>query len=233
MSDGDQGVFQPVASWPQELQPRERLLQHGPAALNDAELLAIILRTGTRGRTVLDLARQALTRAGGIEKLYQLHHSEWAELPGIGPGKAATILAALELGRRTMSRTRPGDPLSTPAAAAEYLRPRFHNETRETLWIIGLDAKNVPVVESIVGQGTADRAPAHPREVFAPLLRAGALKGVLSHNHPSGDPEPSSADISLTRKMIEAGNILGIPIVDHIIIANDQHISLREMGHCD
>lgn len=223
-------VFQPVNTWPDELRPRERLLRDGPGALSDAELLAVLLRTGTHRRTVLDVARDAIMRAGGLRQLAQWHPQEWTRAPGIGMTKAATVMAALEFGRRTWTQRAKSTALASPADVYDYIAPRFLGETRETLWIVGFDAKNVPVVEAIVGQGTADRAPAHAREVFAPLLRAGALKGVLCHNHPSGDPEPSPQDIQLTRKLKEAGRALDLPIVDHLVIGDGRYVSLHERG---
>ncbi|RMF19425.1 MAG: JAB domain-containing protein [Candidatus Dadabacteria bacterium] len=226
----ESNAFQPVRAWPDAERPRERLLASGPAALSDAELLAILLRTGTRGRTVLDIARSLIAEAGGLRALAALHPEEWSTQPGVGPGKAATVIAAFELGRRTWATRPPEAALSTPEAVWRHVAPRFLGEQRETLWILGLDAKNRPVADALVGAGTADRAPAHPREVFAPLLRSGALKGILCHNHPSGNPEPSQADLRLTRRMADAGELLGIPIVDHVIVGEGRYVSLHERG---
>jgi DNA repair protein RadC len=226
----NQEVFQPVSNWPSELRPRERLLQDGAQSVSDAELLAILLRTGSARRTVLDVARDLLAKAGGLRALAQWHAHEWQQAHGVGPTKAATVLAALELGRRTWNAQQRLEPLDTIEKMYRHVAPRFLGERRETLWIVGLDAKNVAIVEAIVGQGTADRAPAHAREVFAPLLKAGALKGVLCHNHPSGDPEPSPSDHKLTRSLAEAGRLLDLPLIDHIIVGDGRFVSFCERG---
>jgi len=226
----DKAVFQPVRAWPAQLKPRERLLSQGPAALSDAELLAILLRTGRRGVTVVELAQRLLVGAGGLKRAAELGPAAWLQETGIGPSKAATVLAALELGRRTWSGLEARAALTTPAAVAEYTTPRFLGERRESLWVLGLDAKNRVVADALVGAGTADRAPGHAREVFAPLIRSGALKGVLVHNHPSGDPEPSAADVRLTKRLIEAAQLLDLPLVDHVIVGDGAWVSLRERG---
>lgn len=224
-------VFTPVSRWPSELRPRERLLQDGTLAVSDAELLAILLRTGSKGRTVLDVARDLLAKAGGLRALAQWHAREWQQAHSIGPTKAATVMAALELGRRTWNAQQRQEPLDTVEKMYNHVAPRFLGATRESVWVVGLDAKNVAIVEAIVGQGTADRAPVHAREFFAPLLRAGALKGILCHNHPSGDPEPSSADHKLTRNLAEAGRLLDLPLVDHIIVGDGCYVSFRQRGY--
>lgn len=226
----DDAVFQPVRAWPAQLKPRERLLSEGPAALSDAELLAILLRTGRRGVTVVELAQRVLVAAGGLKRAAQQGPAAWLKQAGIGPSKAATVLAALELGRRTWSQVEARASLNTPAAVADYVMPRFLGERRESLWVLGLDAKNRIVADALVGAGTADWAPGHAREVFAPLLQSGALKGVLVHNHPSGDPQPSAADIRFTQRLIEAARTLDLPLVDHVIVAGGNYVSLRERG---
>lgn len=221
---------EPLSAWPSGLRPRERLLEQGAQSLSDAELLAILLRTGTRGRTVLDLARGLIALHGGLVPLARLHPNEWAATSGIGPGKTAGIQAAFELGRRAFAE-RPVQPvLATPDAVYRHVAPRYLTELRETLWILGLDARNALVVDALVGAGTADRAPAHAREIFGPLLRGGAVKAILVHNHPSGDPEPSRQDLQLTRTVAQAGQLLGIPLVDHVIVGRGDYVSLSDRG---
>lgn len=225
-------AFQPMAAWPEEMRPRERLLREGAPALNDAELLAVLLRTGRHRQTAVELAYQVLNQTHGLAGAAELHPREWREVRGIGPSKAATIAAALELGRRTWTRRNWREPLGTPAAAYRHVAPHFLGEKREAIWIVGLDPKNLPVVESKASAGTADRAPVHPREVFGPLIRAGAVKGILAHNHPSGDPEPSKADVKLTRGLIRAGELLQIPLVDHLVVAGERYVSMRDRRLC-
>jgi len=223
-------VFSPVAAWPEGLRPRERLLADGPAALSDAELLAILLRTGRRGQTVVDVARSVLSTHGGLDGCATLHWREWVRNGGVGRAKAATVVAALELGRRTWATGRRKHALGLPQDVYDYAAPRFFGATYESMWVLGLDAKNQVLVDAIVSRGTADRTPAHPREVFAPLLRSGAIKGLLLHNHPSGDPEPSRQDLALTQRMVRAGELLGISLVDHVIIGDGCFVSLQARG---
>jgi DNA repair protein RadC len=215
---------------PPPLRPRERLLKAGPRALSDAELLAILLRTGTNRENVLELSQRLLKRFGGLKELSYLHLKEWLEIPGIGVTKAVTVMAALELGQRLSQREVEDTPLDTPEAVYRYVLPYFTHEPRECFYVLGLDVKNQPVVLSLVGAGTLTRAPAHPREIFRPLIRAQAARGILCHNHPSGDPEPSAQDIELTQRLIQCGTLLDMPIVDHLIVTTQGFVSLSERG---
>lgn len=221
----------PLRELPASLRPRERLLRDGPRALSDAELLAILLRTGTARENVLELAEALLKEFGGVSELHRLHLNEWLKIPGIGTTKAITVMAAFELGLRAVRSEVKERALSTPRDVYHYMLPLFLKENRECLYILGLDVKNKPVVVSLVGAGTLDRAPAHPREVFAPLIRSQAARGILCHNHLSGDPEPSSQDLELTRRMVQCGELLNIPIVDHIILTPQRFVSLNERGY--
>lgn len=223
-------AFEPVRAWPSELRPRERLWRDGAAALSDGELIAILLRTGAARRTAVDLARLLLARHGDLGGLARVEPAGLAGEHGIGPGKAATLAAAFELGRRSYAARDRAAVLATPDAVYRHVVARFLGSARESLWVIGLDARNAPVVDALVGAGTADRAPAHAREIFGPLLRAGAVKGLLTHNHPTGDPEPSAADMQLTRRMRDAGELIGIPLVDHLIVGDGCYVSLHERG---
>jgi len=220
----------PLRELPRSSRPRERLLKAGPRALSDAELLAILLRTGTPRENVLELAHRLLKRFGGLKELSHLHLKEWLEVPGVGVTKAVTVMAALELGQRLSQREVEETPLDTPEAVYRYVLPYFAHEPRECFYVLGLDVKNQPVVFSLVGAGTINRAPAHPREVFRPLIRAHAAKGILCHNHPSGDPEPSIQDIELTRRLAQCATLLDIPIVDHIILGARGFVSLSQRG---
>lgn len=223
-------VFEPVRAWPTELRPRERLLQAGAGVLSDGDLLAVLLRTGATRCTAVDLARRLLTAHGDLAGLARVEPAGLAATHGVGPGKAAALAAAFELGRRCYAARTPSQPLTTPDAVYRHVVARFLGSGRESLWILGLDTRNLPIVDALVGAGTVDRAPAHAREIFGPLLRAGAAKGILAHNHPSGDPEPSAADMQLTRRMRDAGELIGIPLVDHLIVGDGCFVSLHARG---
>ena len=223
-------VFEPLRTWPSELRPRERLLRDGPAVLSDSELIAILLRTGAARCTAVDLARRLITAHAELGGLARVEPAGLAAVHGVGPGKAATLAAAFELGRRCYVVRSPAQPLATPDAVYRHVAARFLGSNRESLWILGLDTRNTPIVDALVGAGTVDRAPAHAREIFGPLLRAGACKGILVHNHPSGDPEPSAADLQLTRRMREAGELIGIPLVDHVVVGDGCFVSLHARG---
>lgn len=221
----------PLRDLPPSLRPRERLASLGPKLLSDAELLATLLRTGTAAENAVELAQRILIRFGGLSELVHLHLKEWLEVQGVGRTKAITVMAAFELGQRALRGKVHDQPLSDPEAVFRYVLPCFVHENRECLYVLGLDAKNHPAVLSLVGAGTVDRAPGHPREVFQPLIRSQATRAILCHNHLSGDPEPSPHDLELTRRLVQCGELLGIPIIDHIIVASSRYISLRERGY--
>lgn len=221
--------------------PRERLLAHGAATLSDAELVAVLLRTGTRERGVLELARALLAQLGGLAGLARSDSTETATLFGIGPAKAATLAAALELGAR-LAASSGSEVRERPAAGRaardrprairngedvyRLLRPRLVHRRQEVFVALLLDARHRPLRVQLVSQGTLTEAPVHPREAFAPALRQGAAAVIFAHNHPSGDPSPSAGDIALTRRLLAAGTLLGIPVLDHVIVAREGYTSL-------
>ena len=212
--------------------PRERLIARGAGALSDAELLAILLRTGRAGENVLELARGIVARfrETGLSEILAMPPAEFARIPGIGAAKAATVLAALELGRRARQTAKSRPRIREGADVAELLHPRFSAEKREHFLVLPLSAKNEVLMVADVSVGTLTNTLVHPREVFEPPIRCGAAHIILAHNHPSGDPAPSAEDHRLTRTLKEAGTLLGIPVTDHVIIGREGFFSFAEEG---
>jgi DNA repair protein RadC len=219
-----------VAERPPADRPRERLAALGPAALSDAELLALVLRTGTVREGVLELAARLLTRAGGIGALSRLGASELAGHPGVGPATAAEIVAALELGRRAARDLGAARlQILNPADAAALLAPRLAHLEREESIVLLLDRRHRVLREAVVGVGGVAHAPMEPREVLAAALREpGAAAILVAHNHPSGDPAPSADDRAVTRRLAKAAELVGLELVDHVIVAARGWRSLRE-----
>jgi len=218
-----------VAERPPADRPRERLRAVGPGALSDAELLALLLGTGTAREGVLDLAARVLASVGGLGPLARLAASELASLPGLGPAKASEIVAALELGRRACADPGAERPqILSPADAAALLGPRMAHLEHERSVVLLLDRRHRVLREAVVGVGGIAHAPMEPREVFAPALREPGVAAVLvAHNHPSGDPAPSPEDHAVTRRLASAAEMLGLEFVDHVIVAARGWSSLR------
>ena len=219
----------PIREWPEAIRPRERLVRDGPAALSDAQLLGLIIGSGTTRRSALALADLVLHAVGGAGGLAR---SDRARLAGAGLGSAtaARVIAAIELGRRALVAERDGEILDSPAAAARALAPHLAHRDREALVVALLTRKQrliavVPIYEGNVG-GVSVRI----GELFTEALRRNAAGIVLGHNHPSGDPEPSADDLRTTRDAVAAGRLLGVSVVDHVIIGAGRHVSLRERG---
>jgi DNA repair protein RadC len=221
-----------VAERPPTDRPRERLAALGPAALSDAELLALVIRTGSAGAGVLDVAARVLATTGGVAALARLTAAELAALPGLGPATAAEVVAALELGRRAArGRGEERPQIRRPADAAALLGPRLAHLEREESVVLLLDRRHRVLREAVVGVGGIAHAPMEPREVFAAALRVPGVAAVLvAHNHPSGDPEPSPDDRAITRRLAHGAEMLGIEFVDHVIVAANGWASLREFG---
>lgn len=212
--------------------PRERLIMHGAAALSDAELLAILLRTGRAGENVLEVARGIVARFRevGLSEILAMPPAEFARIPGIGMAKAATVLAALELGRRAQNTAKIRPRIREAQDVAQLLHPRLSAEKREHFLVLPLSAKNEVLMVADVSVGTLTNTLVHPREVFEPAIRCGAAHVILVHNHPSSDPAPSTEDHRLTRVLKEAGALLGIPVTDHVILGGDAFFSFSEEG---
>lgn len=212
--------------------PREKLERLGPSALGDNELLAIVIGHGRANASALDLAN-ALLASGGLRALVRARHGELRRLPGIGAARAAQVLAAIELGRRSAARLDEDRPqLSSPRRVAEYLLPQFGSRPVEQFGVLLLDTKHRVLRASVLSVGTVDASIVHPREVFREATAAGAAALVLFHNHPSGDPEPSDDDVRLTDRMAAAGVLMGIHVLDHVILADAKYYSFREHRRC-
>lgn len=208
--------------------PREKLQRLGAAALGDNELLAIVLGQGHANASALDLANTVLA-AGGLRGLVRVDHGTLRKVPGIGAARAAQVLAAVELGRRTLSRLgEPRPQLSSPRAVAEFLLPQFGNRPVEQFGVLLLDTKHRVLRTSVLSVGTLDASIVHPREVFREATSAGAAGLVVFHNHPSGDPLPSEDDCRLTERLVAAGVLMGIAVLDHVILADEKYYSFRE-----
>jgi DNA repair protein RadC len=208
--------------------PREKLERLGAHALGDNELLAVILGQGRARMSALDLANTLLAR-GGLRGVLGARHEELTRVPGIGAARAAQVLAAIELGRRTLTRPEDERPrLASPRAVAEYLLPQFGNRPVEQFGVLLLDTKHRVIRAAVLSVGTLDASIVHPREVFREATAAGAAALVLFHNHPSGDPEPSEDDRRLTERLVAAGVLMGIDVLDHVILADTKYFSFRE-----
>ena len=211
--------------------PREKLLRHGVAALGDNELVALVLGSGRRRASVLDVANELLKSRGGLHALVRSTPGELAQIAGVGPAKAAQILAALELGRRTLAHApRARVQLRTPRDAAAFLLPIFGSRPTEQFGVVLLDAKHRVLRTSIVATGTLNTTVVQPRDVFREAMLGAAVAVVVFHNHPSGDPTPSPDDFELTRRLAAAGALIGIHLVDHLVLGDVRYCSLQEMG---
>ena len=216
---------------PEDERPRERLLQQGSEALSNAELLAIVLRSGSAQETALQIGERLLATFGSLAALSRATPAELCSIEGVGPAKAAQILAALSLSRKLWA-----DPasskheLTTPKTAYEFLRSRLGGRKKETFIAILLDAKNKPIKDVIISQGSLTQSLVHPREAFSPAIRESAAAVIFGHNHPSGDPAPSPEDMNITRRLADAGKLLGIKVLDHIIVGTDSYVSMADEG---
>jgi DNA repair protein RadC len=209
--------------------PRERLEALGAEALSDAELLALLLRTGGRGADALAVASQLLAVHGGLSALARAGGRGLAGTAGIGPAKSATLRASLELGRRLAARRlEAGRPIRGPADVFRHFHPHLRHAAQERFLVVLLDGRHRVLRQELVSQGTLTASLVHPREVFRPALRESAAALVLVHNHPSGDPTPSREDREITERLMKAGEILGIPVLDHVVVAERGYCSLGE-----
>ncbi len=219
-----------IKQLPPELRPRERLLEAGPSALSDGELLGLLFGIGSREKTAVELACEVISEAGGLRGLYDVNANELMEVKGIGEAKACIILAAVELGRRIGQVRNPGRPMiSSPADVDRLLRGRIANLDRENFVVVLLNTRNEVIGTPLVSVGTLSASLVHPREVFKPAIRASAASVVLAHNHPSGQVEPSREDREVTGRLEQCAEILGIEVLDHVIVG-DGYYSMKEHG---
>jgi len=220
-------VRETIKDLPRIERPREKLVQYGPEKLSDAELLAILLRSGKRGENVIELADRIIKRFG-TEKLPSLTFHDLKDCAGIGPAKACEIVACFELGKRLL-RDKKVQIYLTPKDIWEELRD-VRSYKKEHFIIFYLDSRNQEIKREVVSIGSLNANVVHPREVFEPAVRNYAAHIIIAHNHPSGEPTPSKDDIEITRRLVEAGRILGIEILDHIIVARNGFLSFKEQG---
>lgn len=211
--------------------PRERLLRQGAAQLADAELLAILLRTGTEQESCYELAQRLLASFGDLQSLSQASHAEMTQLKGIGQVKAIELHAAFELGRRIMSSSRkPRTVVRLPRDVAELMMPEMAHLTQEHFVCLFLNTKNHVIGKQTIFVGSLDASIVHPREVYKEAIKRSSASVICLHNHPSGDPTPSREDIAITRTLREVGDLVGISLLDHIIIGDGKFVSLKEQG---
>ena len=220
-----------IATWPPDERPRERLLRYGPETLTDGQLLAILLGSGHARGTALDISMALLNCHGGLQGLGQEGIRELCAVRGIGPAKAAVIKAALEIGKRATSvPLTTGQRVTSSRDVFEYYRPLLRDLRREVFKVILLDGKNTIIKDVTVSEGSLTLSIVHPREAFVPAVRESAAAVIFVHNHPSGDVKPSQEDILLTRRLVQAGEVLGIQVLDHIVIGDGCHFSFRDNG---
>jgi DNA repair protein RadC len=211
--------------------PREKLGRIGAEGLGDNELLAIVLGCGSSRADALTVANQVLDAVGGLRGLARARGGDLRRVKGVGHVRAAQVVAAVELGRRTLAVAALERPrFNSPPALAAYLLPLYGTRTVEHFGIVMLDTKHRMIRTAVLSVGSLDTTVVHPREVFREAAAASAAAIVLFHNHPSGDPTPSRDDLSLTARLIEAGTVMGIAVVDHVILAESRYFSLAEAG---
>ncbi|MEM1282847.1 MAG: DNA repair protein RadC [Chlamydiota bacterium] len=220
-----------IQSLPVDERPRERLHKQGAEALSNSELLAIILGSGMRGKSVIQLSQELLSRFGGLEQLADATIEELCEVKGLGKAKAIQIRALVTLAGRLSQKTRAVKiKIEHPQSAYQLLRDQLENQKKEIFSVVMIDVKGYVINQQIISIGTLSNSLIHPREVFYPAIRHKASSILIAHNHPSGDPTPSKEDISVTKKLVEVGKLMGIPVRDHLIIGNDCYVSLRQEG---
>ena len=210
--------------------PREKMAANGAAVLTDAELIAILLRTGTAEKSAIDIASEMTADGGLYKRLAGITRlSELTNIKGLGQAKAATVLAALEIGRRIAS-AKPIEKIhfSCPQDVADFLMPRLRYAAKEQFVVILLNNKNKVIGTEVVSEGSLSSSIVHPREVFAPAILHHAAAIMVAHNHPSGDPKPSIEDEEVTRQLLRSGKVLGIPMIDHVIIGDGNYYSFLE-----
>ena len=222
-----------IKDWPVAERPREKLLLNGPAPLGDSELLALLLRSGSSSPrlSALDLARQLLQHFGSLRMLTTATAAELCAFPGVGAAKAAELLALGELARRLATTPlRPGERFTTSREVFCHFHERLRDRRKELFLTLLLDSKNRLLREVQISEGSLNASIVHPREVFAPVVRESAAAVLLVHNHPSGDPTPSCEDLELTGRLREAGELIGVRVLDHVIIGNGCYVSLADRG---
>jgi DNA repair protein RadC len=224
-----------IREMPKDERPREKLAAHGAAALADSELVAILLRTGMVGANAIDVARELLRRHGSLRGLSRCNVDELAKVPGVGFAKAVQLAAAFDLGNRLARETLANQKIDSPELVNELVGGEMRMLRKEAMRVVLLDTRYHLIRTEGVSTGTVNESIAHPRDVFRPAVIASAYAVIVVHNHPSGDPSPSQADHSLTRRLAEAADLMQIKLLDHIIIGSQSnngpgYFSFKEAG---
>jgi DNA repair protein RadC len=212
---------------PKDGRPRERFLKYGPETLSDAELFAILLRTGSKGENVIDMSNRLIAEYG-LDKLFECSLKELQEIKGIGPSKAMQILAMSEILKRINQSKKPVKKISCAEDVFNLMHERLKDKKEEHFYVLMLNNQNNIIAEQEISKGILDASIVHPREVFKPAIKNSASKIILVHNHPSGNPNPSPEDLEITEKLTEAGDQIGIKILDHVIIGKEGFWSWKE-----
>ncbi|MCY4450393.1 MAG: DNA repair protein RadC [Immundisolibacterales bacterium] len=220
-----------IKDWPESERPREKLLRRGPGALSDAELVALFVRSGTRGRTAVDLARGAVVVAGGLRGLLDLTREDLCRLPGFGPARYVELQACLEIGRRHLAeRFDRGKPLTTPVETSRFVMARLRDHPFEVFSCLFLDNRHRVIVFEELFRGTIDGTTVHAREVVRRTLNHNAAAVIFAHNHPSGEAEPSQADRFLTDSLVSALAMVEVRVLDHLVVGDGECVSFVERG---
>jgi DNA repair protein RadC len=221
-----------VKDWPDEERPRERLLKYGVEYLTDAELLGIILFNGYQGKTSVDIAKELLIENGkSLRKLDSLSYTEMSSIKGIGLAKFAQIKAALEIGKRLLrEESSIKKKINNASDLVDYYKPYMRDMKKEIFKLIMLDVKNKIIKDSTISEGSLTESIVHPREVLREIVRASAASVIFLHNHPSGESNPSKNDMDITERLVEACNIIGVKVLDHIILGEDNFTSFAQEG---
>jgi DNA repair protein RadC len=221
-----------IRDFPQDERPRERFVQHGPQSLSNHELIAILLRTGTKDESVLQLSNRLLAHFEGLRDLKSATLEEITSIKGIGSAKAIQILTAVELGRRVSNLSyHDRYVIRSPEDGAKYVMNDMRFLSQEHFVCLYLNTKNQVLHKQTIFIGSLNASIVHPREVFKQALKRSAASVICFHNHPSGDPTPSKEDIEVTKRLSECGKIIGIDLLDHLIIGENKFVSLKEKGY--
>jgi DNA repair protein RadC len=228
---GRRKAGQGITQWPEAERPRERLLAQGAGALSDAQLLAILLRVGRKRSSAVEVGMEVLHRLGGVAGLARCGIEELCAVPGVGEAKAAQLKAAVELGKRALaSPLSKGTKIASSRDLFDHYHPGLRDLRHEIFKVVLLDAKHAIVRDATVSEGSLTLSIVHPREVFTMAVRESAAAVIFLHNHPSGDPTPSQEDRMLTARLVSAGEVLGIRVLDHIVVGDGRYVSFADQG---
>jgi DNA repair protein RadC len=223
----------PIKDWPEEDRPREKLLARGAEALSEAELLALLLRTGnaSTGESAVDHARLLLKHFESLKGIDDASIRELRAIKGIGPAKSAGLKACMEIARRLRQKKwEVGDALRSSEDVFRHFSERLAKEKREIFYVVLLNNKNRKIREVKISEGSLTASLVHPREVYNPVIRESAAAVIFVHNHPSGDPAPSPEDLEITRRLKEVGEVMGIRVLDHVVVGHDRYFSFSDRG---